>query len=125
MLRKVAIIYFVIEFISFGFLLVEDIEVMDLNNIQPWGTWLANILGYLAIISYGLGRTLFPQKLWLFIMMFYIGIRCYELYPFGLVPVDTDLYLSVIISLRYAYFVAPSILCLYYFCFNKDVYKSL
>ena len=125
MLRKLAIVYCVLELLRMSFLFVEWIEFGGFNQILPWISWAGNILGITAVFSYGLGRTVFPKTVWLFILIFYVSLRSYELYPHGLIPMDTDLYLAVIISLRYAYFVVPSILCLYYFCFNNDAYKTL
>jgi hypothetical protein len=124
-LRKIAIIYCVLELLSMGFLFVEGVETGVFNQVRSWISWTGNILGISAVLCYGLGRTLFPKIVWILVLIFYVGIRIYELYPFGLVPVDTDLHLIVIISLRYAYFVIPSILCLYYFCFNNDAYKTI
>ncbi len=125
MLRKIAIVYCVLELLSMGFLFVEGVEAGVFNQVRPWMSWAGNILGISAVLCYGLGRALFPKIVWVLVMIFYVSIRTYELYPFGLVPMDTDLYLIVIISLRYAYFVIPSILCLYYFCFNNYAYKTI
>ena len=108
-----------------GFLFVEGVEAGVFNQVRPWISWTGNILGISAVLCYGLGRTLFPKIVWILVLIFYVGIRSYELYPFGLVPMDTDLHLIVIISLRYAYFVIPSILCFYYFCFNNGAYKTI
>ena len=108
-----------------GFLFIEGIEARIFNQFQPWASWAGNILGISAVLCYGLGRTLFPKIVWILVLIFYVGIRTYELYPYGLVPMDTDIHLTVIIILKYAYFVIPSFLCLYYFCFNNDAYKTI
>jgi hypothetical protein len=124
-LRKIALLYCAIEIIKMSFLLVEGVEIGVFNQIKPWLFWTVNILAILAVFSYGLNRKVLPKSIWLIILIFYLAMRAYEVYPFGLVPMETNLYLSVFIYLGYLYPVVPSILCLFYFCIDRDTYETL
>ena len=48
----------------------------------------------------------------------------YELFPYGLVPADTSLYLMLLVGLKYVYLVIPSLLCLCYFGLNRNAYDK-
>ena len=124
MLTKIALVYCVIEFVRMGFRIVSAIEIEAFSQVQPWIFWSVNILGIVAILSYGLRRTFFPRIIWLVILVSYIGIRVYELVPYGLVPTDTALSGILLVGLHYAYLVVPSVLCLSCLSFSRHAYKA-
>ncbi len=107
-----------------SFLFVDAVEFGDFTYIKSWLSWSANTFGLIAICSYGIGRILFARVVWLFILLFYICVRIYELIPYGLVPADTDLYVALLICIKYTYLVAPSFLCLFYLWFFHNTDKA-
>ena len=93
-------------------------------KVQPWISWGLNILGIVAVFAYGLRGNIFPKAFWLMVLISYISIRIYELFPYGLVPADTSLDLMLLVGLKYVYLVIPSLLCLCYFCLNRNAYDK-
>jgi len=114
MLRKFALIYFVIEIV---FTSLRLRSLLGVNYEFEWFTVFGltiNGLGLIAVFAYSINRGLLRSRLWWVVLAAYIGMRVFELAKNGLVPTSAPLVSILVVSLRYAWLVLPPIAAMWY-----------
>ena len=124
-MKKLAIIYLIMETLSNLFLIGKGITGEASGLLIFWLRWPVNLLGLLAIVGYVLNRRILNTYLWRIILIVFIGFRAYELIPGGLIPSNAHIEVYVLVALRYIWLVVPPTLAIWYMGFKHDKKNSI
>lgn len=125
MLRKLALVYVFISFLSYGYGLVRAIELGAFYSVMPWFSWSINLVGIFSVYSYSANRKFLSNNAWAFLFFAFVSLRIYELVPRGLLVSNVPLHVNMAIALKYAWYVVPSILCLGYLSLRRSGEEDL
>ena len=120
MLRKLALVYFLIELaLSCLNLFLFIDEGQDLHWRVALG-YLFTTIGLTSIFSYAQAKTWLSPLAWKFILFIYIGKELFSLYPYGLYPPDINILYTIKITIHYTWLILPPILAMSYLGFHKS-----
>ncbi|MDW3094541.1 MAG: hypothetical protein R8G33_02585 [Gammaproteobacteria bacterium] len=132
MLKKIALIYVLIELTSKAYIIYrainEELFYKAINEnlahpLMPFLSWGISIAGLVAVLGYALNKQLLNPIIWKILLIAFLLLRLIELMPNGLFVSTASLSANIYVGLRYLWLVVPSIAAMWYLGFKFEQNK--